>query len=91
MTKHELIQTLRASKDLSKPEATKCVELFFNTMAAALEKGDRIEIRGLCSFYVKEYKPYTGRNPRTGKEVAVKAKKLPFFKAGTDLRRRVDR
>ena len=91
MTKHELIQALRASTDLSKTAAARCVDLFFNTMADALEKGDRVEIRGLCSFYVKAYEPYTGRNPKTGKEVTVKAKKLPFFKAGTDLKRRVDR
>ena len=45
--------------------------------------GDRVELRGLCSFVVKEYKPYTGRNPRFGGEVKVPAKRLPFFKAGS--------
>ena len=66
------------------------VTAFFDTMAKALAKGERVEIRGLCSFYVKQYKPYAGRNPRTGEEVEVKPKKLPFFKAGKELKDRVD-
>jgi integration host factor subunit beta len=59
-------------------------------MANALAKGDRVEIRGLCSFHVREYEPYTGRNPKSGELVTIKGKKLPFFKAGMELRRRVD-
>jgi integration host factor subunit beta len=46
---------------------------------AALTKGDRVEIRGLCSFYVKKYEAYAGRNPKTGEPTKVKPKKLPFF------------
>jgi len=91
MNKLELIQALRDSQNLSKSEAMKCVEIFFGEMAKVLEKGDRVEIRGLCSFHVKTYKPYTGRNPKSGKTVMVKPKKLPFFKVGTDLKKRVDR
>jgi integration host factor subunit beta len=67
------------------------VNLFFNEMANALAKGDRVEIRGLCSFYVKQYKAYTGRNPKTGEEVKIKPKKLPFFKCGLELKERVDK
>jgi integration host factor subunit beta len=59
-------------------------------MAMALENGDRVEIRGLCSFYVKDYPGYTGRNPKTGETAKVAAKKLPFFKCGKDLKERVD-
>jgi integration host factor subunit beta len=59
-------------------------------MANALAEGDRVEIRGLCSFYVKEYDSYQGRNPRTGERVQVASKKLPFFKCGMELKRRVD-
>ena len=66
------------------------MNLFFNEMANALTKGDRVEIRGLCSFYVKEYKAYTGRNPKTGASVQIKPKKLPFFKCGKELKDRVD-
>jgi integration host factor subunit beta len=60
-------------------------------MAEALGRGDRVEIRGLCSFYVKKYKPYTGRNPKTGEKVKINPKKLPFFKAGKELKLRVNR
>jgi len=60
-------------------------------MADELAKGGRIEIRGLCSFFVREYIAYTGRNPRTGERVKVKPKKLPLFKAGKELKERVDR
>lgn len=66
------------------------MNLFFNEMANALAKGDRVEIRGCCSFYVKEYKAYTGRNPKTGEPTQVKPKKLPFFKCGKELKDRVD-
>jgi len=59
-------------------------------MSNALANGDRVEIRGLCSFYVKKYKAYTGRNPTTGEEVKIKPKKLPFFKCGKKLKERVD-
>ena len=66
------------------------VELFFSEMTSALANGDRVEIRGFCSFFIKEYAAYTGRNPKTGKNVQVTEKKLPFFKCGKDLKERVD-
>jgi integration host factor subunit beta len=90
MNKLELIQALRDATDISKPEAAAVVDKFFNGMADALAKGDRVEIRGLCSFFVKEYPGYTGRNPKTGERVKIKSKKLPFFKAGKELKERVD-
>ena len=80
MNKLELIKTLRNECQISKKEAATIVDLFFNEMANALAEGDRVEIRGLCSFYVKKYKAYSGRNPKTGEPTRVKAKKLPFFK-----------
>jgi integration host factor subunit beta len=55
-------------------------------MVAALERDEGIEIRGFGSFTVREYKPYNGRNPRTGKAVSVPEKRLPFFKVGKGLR-----
>ena len=60
-------------------------------MAEALSQGERVEIRGLCSFFIKRYKGYTGLNPKTGDKVKIKPKKLPFFKAGKELNDRVDR
>jgi integration host factor subunit beta len=90
MNKLELINALRDECQISKNEAAAVVDLFFYEMANALAKGDRVEIRGLCSFYVKDYPGYTGRNPKTGDMVQVPAKKLPFFKCGQELKRRVD-
>ena len=91
MNKIDLIQALKDSNNLSKSEAETVINLFFDKMAEALAQGDRVEIRGLCSFFVKEYKAYTGRNPKTGEKVRIKPKKLPFFKVGKELKDRVDR
>ena len=76
---------------MTKAEAAEVVQIFFDEMGNALAEGKRVEIRGLCSFYVKEYKSYTGRNPKTGEKVTIKPKKLPFFKAGKELKERVNR
>lgn len=91
MNKANLITALNNDTDLTKSEAESVVNLFFNQMANALVNGERVEIRGLCSFYVKKYKSYTGRNPKTGKQVKIKPKKLPFFKCGKELKERVDK
>lgn len=90
MHKLGLIETLKEEAKISKAEAARIVNLFFSKMADALANGDRVEIRGLCSFYVKEYKSYTGLNPKTGERVLIKPKKLPFFKCGKELKERVD-
>ena len=90
MNKLDLIQVLKDSNNLSKSEAETVINLFFDKMAEALAQGDRVEIRGLCSFFVKKYKAYTGRNPKTGEKVKVARKKLPFFKVGKELKDRVD-
>jgi integration host factor subunit beta len=92
LNKMELIQALSDSDArLSKSTAADIVKLFFDEMANALAKRDRVEIRGFCSFFVKEYKGYTGRNPKTGEKVKIFPKKLPFFKPGKELKERVDR
>jgi len=90
MTKSTLIQTLSQETNLPKSKSTQVVELFFDSMSNALASGDRVEIRGFCSFYVKDYKGYTGRNPKTGKSIQMKPKKLPFFKCGKELKEGVD-
>jgi len=90
MNKIELINALKNECMISKKEAATIVDLFFDKISSALSEGDRVEIRGLCSFFVKEYKSYQGRNPMTGETVAVSPKKLPFFKCGQELKRRVD-
>lgn len=91
MNKLDLIQAVKEANDLTKPVAASVVDIFFNGMADTLTKGERVEIRGLCSFFVKEYDGYTGRNPKTGERVKIKPKKLPFFKPGRELRERVNR
>ena len=91
MNKIDLIQALKNSNNLSKSEAEAVINLFFDKMAEALAQGERVEIRGLCSFFVKEYSGYTGRNPKTGEKVKIAPKKLPFFKVGKELKERVDR
>jgi len=91
LNKLELISILKNQADLSKAEAAGVIDLIFDKMSEALAGGERVEVRGLCSFYVKKYEDYTGRNPRTGEKVKVKPKKLPFFKAGKELRVRVNR
>jgi integration host factor subunit beta len=91
MNKLELINELSQKAKISRLEAGEIVQLFFVSMIKTLADGDRVEIRGLLSFYIKNYKAYTGRNPKTGKKVEIKPKKLPFFKVGKELKNRVDR
>ena len=90
MNKLDLIVALKNETDLTKSEAEAVVNLFFNEMSNALTNGDRVEIRGLFSFYVRKYKAYAGRNPRTGVSIPIKSKKLPFLKCGKKLKERVD-
>jgi integration host factor subunit beta len=90
MNKSDLIEALGKEIGLTKGKAERVVELFFGKMSDALANGDRVEIRGLCSFFVKEYKGYTGRNPKSGAHTQVLPKKLPFFKCGKELKERVD-
>jgi len=90
MNKLELISALKNEADISKSEAAKVVQIFFDSMSDTMARGNRVEIRGLCSFFVKEYKSYTGRNPKTGEKVIINPKRLPFFKSGKELKKRVD-
>ena len=90
MNKLDLTVALKNEAELTKSEAAAVVDLFFNEIANSLAEADRVEIRGLCSFYVKKYKAYAGRNPKTGEPTRVKPKKLPFFKCGKELKDRVN-
>jgi len=90
MNKSDLVEALSKSADLTRTKAEEIVNLVFDEMTNALVAGDRVEIRGLGSFKVKSYDGYKGRNPKTGKQIKVKPKKLPFFKCGKELKERVD-
>jgi integration host factor subunit beta len=91
MNKSDLIEALAAKENLTEKQATDIVNLIFNGFTETLKKGDRIEIRGFGSYSVRKYKPYTGKNPKTGKNVDVQPKKLPFFKVGKELKGKVNR
>jgi integration host factor subunit beta len=90
MNKSELVEALANSKSLTFKKSEEIVNLIFDSMADTLSSGGRIEIRGFGSFVVKDYKAYTGRNPKTGEVIEVKPKKLPFFKVGKELREKVN-
>ncbi len=90
MNKSDLILSVAQSCQIPPKVAAEVVDLFFNSMAEALERGDRVEIRGFGSFISKRYGAYEGRNPKTGARILVPEKRLPFFKVGKELKRRVD-
>jgi integration host factor subunit beta len=91
MTKSELIARLASRfPQLVAKDADLAVKLILDAMAAALAHGDRIEIRGFGSFALNYRPPRTGRNPKSGDKVHVPAKYVPHFKAGKELRERVD-
>jgi len=91
VTKRDLIEELvRLYPRFSRRDAEVMVSAVFESLAEALRRGDRIEIRGFGSFVVKHRDAREGRNPRTGRRVTVAAKRVPFFKVGKELRLRVD-
>ena len=89
MNKSELIAALAEKRGISIKKAEEVINVIFGCLTGALQGGERVEIRGFGSFVVNDYKPYTGRNPKTGEPIEVKSKKLPFFKVGKDLRERI--
>ena len=91
MNKSELIETLAEKNGISYKKAEEIINTVFDAMSDALLNGERIEIRGFGSFVIKEYKSYTGRNPKTGDTIAVKPKKLPFFKVGKELKEDINK
>ncbi|MEE8131940.1 MAG: HU family DNA-binding protein [Candidatus Paceibacterota bacterium] len=91
MNRSELIIAIKNKAALNRKNAEKVVDTFFDTIKETLSQGERVEIRGFGSFTVKNYKPYIGRNPKTGVQINVPSKKLPFFKVGKELKEMVDR
>jgi integration host factor subunit beta len=91
MVKSDLIEKLVKKENLTEKVATDIVNLVFDGFVNELKKGGRIEIRGFGAFSVREYDAYKGWNPKTGSKVEVKSKKMPFFKVGRELKKRVDK
>ncbi len=90
MNKSDLSTALAKELNVPLRKSEEIVDVVFGTMFNALAGNDRIEIRGFGSFEVRKYDGYTGRNPKTGEKIVVEGKKLPFFKAGKELREKID-
>lgn len=91
MLRSELVRALRQKCPEIKPaQVETMVDLVFDSIGSALERGDRVELRGFGAFSVRERDARQGRNPRTGVSVDVDAKRVPFFKAGKELRQKVN-
>jgi integration host factor subunit beta len=92
LTRAELIAELAASSPhLRQEDAELIVAAIFDQITAALARGERVELRGFGAFTVKQRNARIGRNPRTGETVQVHDKTVPYFKAGTEMLRRLNR
>ena len=89
MNKAELIEAIAKESKLSKADAKRALDAFVNQTSGALRKGDRIALVGFGSFSVNKRAARKGRNPQTGKEIKIPAKKVVKFKAGADLAKKV--
>lgn len=90
MTKAELVDNVAEKVNLTKKQTEVIVNILFNSITEALSQGDKVELRGFGSFRIRSRNPREGRNPKTGDAVHIPAKKVPFFKAGKELREMVD-
>ena len=86
MNKSELIDAMAASSGLSKADAGRALDGFIGAVTNALSKGDSVTLVGFGTYSVKERAERTGRNPQTGREIKIKAAKIPGFKAGKTLK-----
>ena len=90
MNKSSLVLALSEEENLPVREASSIIDTILDTMSEALARGESVQLRGFRTFHVKQYGAFQGRNPKNGEVVAVKPKKLPFFKVGKHLKRAVD-
>ena len=86
MTKAELVDEVGRQAALTRKHSEVIVDAVFSSIVEALQRGDKIELRGFGSFRVRRRGSRTGRNPKTGQGVIVPAKKVPYFKPGKELR-----
>ncbi len=92
MTKSELIETVSAQvKSFSKKDVEIIVDSLFQSMSESLSRGEKVEIRGFGSFKIKERDGRQGRNPKSGENIYIEPKRVPFFKAGKEIRERINR
>jgi len=91
MIRSELLQALHdENPDLRAEEIEQMVDIFFDEIAQRLAEGGRVELRGFGAFSTREREARQGRNPRTGESVSVPAKSVPYFKAGKEIRRKLN-
>jgi integration host factor subunit beta len=89
MNKSDLIKLLAQKRNISQKMADEVVNYLFDMLTDTMATGERINIRGLGSFMIKDYDSYTGRNPKTGEPVTVRSKRLPYFRAGKEIKENV--
>ncbi|MCD4774312.1 MAG: HU family DNA-binding protein [Bacteroidales bacterium] len=87
MNKAELIEAMASEANLTKADAKRALDAFIGATSGALKKGDRVALVGFGSFSVTKRAARKGRNPQTGKEINIAAKKVAKFKPGADLSR----
>lgn len=90
MNRSELSKEIAIKLGVSQKEALKYIDLITTSITDAMEKGERVEIRGFGSFIVKKYEKRDGVNPKNGAKITIPAKKLPSFKAGKDLKAKIN-
>lgn len=92
MTKSELIEAVIAKvQNFSRKDVEIIIDTLFQSMTDSLAQGDKVEIRGFGSFKIKDRDGRQGRNPKSGEGIFIESKKVPFFKAGKEIRERVNK
>lgn len=91
MTKAELVEEVSRVSDLTKKHSEVIVETVFKSIVDALQRGDKIELRGFGSFRLRQRESRKGRNPKTGERVDVPPKRVPYFKPGKELKDLINR
>src|SRR6188508_1126471 len=91
MTKAELVEEVSRVSDLTKKHSEVIVDTVFRSIVAALQRGEKIELRGFGSFRLRQREPRKGRNPKTSDKVDVPPKKVPYFKPGKELKELINR
>jgi len=86
ITKADLVENVALQADLPRKQADEAVQVILESIIDALQQGDKVELRGLGSFRIRERGPRIGRNPKTGARVDVPPKRIPYFKPGKFLR-----
>ena len=90
MTKAQLIDEVARVADLSRKHSELIIDIFFQSIVNALEKGEKIELRGFGSFRIRQRNARQGRNPKTGEEIPISARRVVTFRPGQKLKSRVE-